>query len=117
MSYKLKDLGEAKLVLGMHIERNPISGDIILLQKAYCEQMLKCFSMQNYSPKSTPLPPGLILSSDNCPNTPKEHEKMKKTSYWEALGSLMWLQVITQPDLSYAVGLLSCFAHNPGKTH
>jgi len=37
MSYKLKDLGEAKLILGIHIERNPISGDITLLQKAYCE--------------------------------------------------------------------------------
>jgi len=29
----------------------------------------------------------------------------------------MWLQVATQPDLSYAVNVLSCFAHNPGKPH
>jgi len=29
----------------------------------------------------------------------------------------MWLQVTTQPDISYIVTLLSRFAHNPGKLH
>ena len=29
----------------------------------------------------------------------------------------MWLQVAIQPDLIFSVNLLSCFAHNPGKTH
>jgi len=79
--------------------------------------MLKRFAIQNCSPKSTPLPPGLVLSSDDCPNTPEEHKEMNKTPYQEALGSLMWLQVATQPDLSYTVGLLFRFAYNPGQTH
>jgi len=42
---------------------------------------------------------------------------MKNTSYREVLGSLIWLQVTTRPNISYAVTLLSRFVHNPGKSH
>lgn len=79
--------------------------------------MLKRFNMDKCSPKSTPLPPALTLTTNDCPSTPGEVDEMKNTPYWEALGSLMWLQVTTQPDISYAVTLLSHFAHNPGKLH
>ena len=115
-SYEIKDLGEAKLILGMQITRNA-SGDITLSQQAYCERMIERFNMGGCAPASTPLPPGLILSHDDCPtNTPNTNE-MKDVPYCEALGSLMWLQVATRPDLSYAVNILSRFAHNPGKPH
>jgi len=46
-----------------------------------------------------------------------EIEKMRKVPYHEVLGSLMWMQVVTRPDLSYPVNLLACFAHNSGKAH
>ena len=46
-SYEIKDLGEAKLILGMHINRDPITGNISLFQKSYCERMLRCFNMEN----------------------------------------------------------------------
>lgn len=39
-SYKLKDLGEAKLILEMKIDKDPLSGDITLSQKAYCKHIL-----------------------------------------------------------------------------
>jgi len=42
---------------------------------------------------------------------------MAKTSYCEALGSLMWLQVVTHLDLTYAVNILFRFSHNPGRSH
>jgi len=44
-------------------------------------------------------------------------DEMKDIPYQEALGSLMWLQVATRPDLSYTVNVLSRFAHNLGKLH
>jgi len=46
-------------------------------------------------PTTTPLPPGLVLSVEDCPSTPNEVDKMKNTLFCEALGSLMWLQVTT----------------------
>jgi len=112
-SYKIKDLGEVKLILGMRVERDRKTGDIKLSQQAYCERMLQCFNMAKCSPTSTPLPTGLTLSIEDCPTTVEEAKEMENTPYQEALGSLMWLQIATRPDLSYAVNLL----HNPGKTH
>ena len=94
-SYEIKDLGEAKLILGMRINRDPITGNISLFQKSYCEHMLRHFNIENCSPKLTPLPPGLLLIIEDCPNTPEEANEMKDTPYWKALGSLMRLQVAT----------------------
>jgi len=73
--------------------------------------------MENCSSKSTPLPLGLLLTTNNCPNTSDEITEMKDTPYQETLISLIWLQVTTQPDISYAITLLSHFAHNPKKSH
>jgi len=95
LSYDIKDLGDAKLILEMCIERNKESGDITLSQKAYCEQVLRRFNMSDCAPASTPLPSGLTLSSDDLPETEEEEREMKKIPYHEALESLMWLQVAT----------------------
>jgi len=73
--------------------------------------------MAEAKPRSTPLPPGITLSIKDSPETQDEADEMKGIPYCKALGSLMWLQVATHPDLSYTVNLLSCFAHNPGQAH
>jgi hypothetical protein len=115
-SYELKDLGTAKFILGMKIERDE-KGDIRLSQRAYCERVLERFKMSDTKPRSTPLPAGLLLSIEDSPKTKEEVDDMKKIPYRQALGSLMWLQVATRPDLSYTVNLLSRFANNPGRKH
>ena len=42
---------------------------------------------------------------------------MKSVPYLLAVGSLMYLAVGTCPDISFAVGALSCFNVNPGQAH
>ena len=42
---------------------------------------------------------------------------MADKPYRELLGSIMYAQIVTRPDLSYAVSTLSKFMSNPGKTH
>jgi len=66
---------------------------------------------------STPLLPGLILLHNDCPTNIQNTNEMKDVPYHEALGLLMWLQVVTRPDLSYTVNILSRFTHNPGKPY
>ena len=56
--------------------------------------------MSSCLPTTTPLSPGIVLSSEDCPTTPDEENEMKKTPFREALGLLMWLQVATRPDLT-----------------
>ena len=115
-SYEIKDLREAKLILGMQITRNN-SGDITLFQQAYCKQIIECFNMEGCIPASTLLLPGLILENNNCPTNAQDIDEMKNILYREAFGLLMWLQVATRPDLLFAVNILSRFAHNPRKSH
>jgi hypothetical protein len=42
---------------------------------------------------------------------------MKDKPYREVLGSVMYAQIATRPDLSYAVSTLSKFSSDPGKPH
>ncbi|XP_061999109.1 secreted RxLR effector protein 161-like [Rosa rugosa] len=42
---------------------------------------------------------------------------MKGRPYARLIGSLMYAQVCTRPDLAYAVGILSRFQSNPGHEH
>ena len=42
---------------------------------------------------------------------------MSKIPYREAIGLLMWAAVATQPDIAFAVSLLSQFLKNPGEIH
>jgi hypothetical protein len=109
-SYEIKDLGTAKFILGMRIDRDPDTGTIRLSQQAYSERILECFHMSDAKPQTTPLPLGITLSIDDMPKTKDELQDMKGIPYCEALGSLMWLQV-------YAVNVLSRFANNPGRAH
>jgi len=73
--------------------------------------------MSNCTPASILLLSGLILFSDNSPATEEKEREIKKIPYYETLGLLIELQVAIQPNLSFAVNVLLCFAHNPRKRH
>ena len=42
---------------------------------------------------------------------------MKSVLYALTVGSLMYAMVVTRPDISHAVGVVSKFMHNPGRLH
>jgi len=73
--------------------------------------------MTNCKSVSTPLAAHFKLSSDLCPTSKEEIDKMFSVPYASAVGSLMYAMVCTRPDLSYAVSVVSRFMHNPGKYH
>jgi len=79
-NYKIKDLGKAKFILRMQINRNT-KEDIILSQQAYCKCLLKCFNMSSCLPTSTSLSPSTILSTEDCLVTPDKVNKIKKTPF------------------------------------
>jgi len=110
--YDVKTMKEVNHMLGIKVEK--VGEGIRISQTAYANRMLKKFGMINCKPRSILLPVGISLSSNDRPDTAEE---MKGILYQEALGSLMWLQVTTRPDLLFAVNLLSRFAANPGRAH
>jgi len=42
---------------------------------------------------------------------------MKEKPYHEALGSYMWAQVTTHPNITFTLSVLSCFQANPSPAH
>ena len=51
------------------------------------------------------------------PKTDSEKKQMVDKPYRPVLGSVMWGQLATRPDLSFAVSLLSHFQADPGIKH
>ena len=73
--------------------------------------------MLDCNAKSTPLPSGTALSESDSPKMDEDHHYMKDKPYREALGSCMWAQVATRPDIAYALSVLARFQTNPGPAH
>ena len=116
--FEMKDLGEAKKILGMEISRDRKLGRLCLTQTQYLRKVLNRFGMNEKSkPVSTPLAPHFKLSAVLSPKDDAEREYMAKVPYANAVGSLMYAMVCTRPDISQAVGVVSKYMHDPGKEH
>ena len=55
--------------------------------------------MQDCKPVSTPLNPGLHLSTSMSPQNDAEASEMQQVPYISVVGSLMYLAVTTRPDI------------------
>lgn len=115
--FDMKDLGEAKKILGMEIHRDRQIGKLYLSQKKYIAKVLDRFSMNDSKSVSTPLASHFKLSEDQCPKTEDQMEQMYNVPYSSAVGSLMYAMVCTRPDLAHAISVVSRYMHNPGKDH
>jgi len=115
--FKLRDLGKTSLLLGISIMRDRPNRKLWLSQKQYIMNKLEEFKMADCKPVGTPILPGHNLSSTQCPNTPEEKAEMDGIPYINAVGSLMYLAIMTRPDIAFAVGVLARFNSNPGKVH
>ena len=73
--------------------------------------------MEDCNPTQTPLHSNVILSVYNCPQTDDEKAKMQNVLYGELVGALMWLVVVSQPDIAFTATYLACFNANPGLIH
>ena len=64
--FKMKDLGEARFLLGMEIRRQE-NGYVLLVQERYARDVISRFNMQGCKPVSTPLDLGCQLDSSRQP--------------------------------------------------
>ncbi|KAL2239399.1 UNVERIFIED_CONTAM: Retrovirus-related Pol polyprotein from transposon TNT 1-94 [Sesamum indicum] len=115
--FDMKDLGEARQILGMKITRDKGIGKIWLSQSDYIEKVLCRFKMENAKSVGTPLGNQFKLSNSDSPQTDSERAKMRVTPYASAIGSLMYAMTCTRPNIAHAVGVVSRFMSNPGVMH
>ena len=116
-TFDMKDLGNAKRILGMEILGNRKEDKLWLSQERYIEQMLEWFNMKNSKLVSIPLAGDFRLSKRLHPSMEKEKGKMSVIPYSSAVRSLMYAMVCTRPNISHAVAVVSKFLTNPGKAH
>ena len=115
--FDMKELGEARRILGISISRNR-SGSIMKLdQTSYMQKVLSKFSMDNAKPASIPLGGHYKLSAEQCPTSEQEKEDMARVPYSNAVGSVMYNMICTRPDLAHSISSLSRYMANPGREH
>ena len=110
--FDMKDLGDAFFVLGIQIHRDRSKGILGLSQRGYIEKVLKQFNMHSCSSCAAPIQKGDKLSKSQCPQDEKERAEMEKVPYASSVGSLMYAQVCTRPDIA-----LGRYLSNPGLNH
>ncbi|KAL1294296.1 hypothetical protein AAHE18_19G132200 [Arachis hypogaea] len=113
----MKDLGDASFVLGIEILRDRSQGILGLSQKNYIEKILSRYGMENCRPMDTPIAKGDKFSLKQCSKNDLERTAMHDKPYASALGSLMYAQVCTRPDISFIVGVLDRYLSNLGMDH
>ena len=114
--FEMKDLGEAKKVLGMEITRHRRSGKVSLTRKGYLKKVLQRFNINKGTKSvSTPLAPHSKLSATMSPKTVEECEYMTRVPYASTVGSLIYAMVCTRPDLSQVVSMVSRYMHDPDR--
>ncbi|GJZ16482.1 retrotransposon protein, putative, ty1-copia subclass [Tanacetum coccineum] len=115
--FDMKELGEAKKILGMEIVRDRSRKILRVSQSGYVSKILNNFRIDNGKSVKMPLGGHFKLSLKDCPVKDCDVERMSKVPYANAVGSLMYLMVCTRPDIAYAVSVVSRYLANPGKNH
>ena len=73
--------------------------------------------MENCSPIAAPIVKGDMFSLDQCLKNDLELGQMRDIPYASIVGSLMYAQVCTRPDIAYAVEALGRYQSNPRVDH
>jgi hypothetical protein len=73
--------------------------------------------MHACNPTPAPIVKGDKYESFQSPKNQYEIDQMKSVLYASAVGSLMYAQVCTHPNLTFVTGMLARYQKNPGISH
>ncbi|MEO5660525.1 MAG: reverse transcriptase domain-containing protein, partial [Polaromonas sp.] len=110
--FKMKDLGECKLILGMRVTRNRSNRTLKLDNQVKIEQLLSIGERTKWSPVPTP------ESTIKLQATSEEEQGLVDIHLYKSIvGSLNYLVQATRPDIAHAVNVVGRYASNPGPAH
>lgn len=107
-AFEIKDLGSLRYFLGMEVARS--KKGIVVSQRKYVLDLLKETGMSGCRPADTPIDPNQKLGDG------KEGDPVNTARYQKLVGKLIYLSH-TQPDIAFAVSLVSQFMHLPYEKH
>ena len=81
--------------LGFEIKHDREARTISINQHAYIEGIVEKYGLTNAKPITTPMEPGIQLSTDQGPSTLNQLSKMRGIPYAQAVGSVLWPAVVS----------------------
>jgi hypothetical protein len=102
---------KADLYVGLHIHRDEAKKLIFVNQAIYLQHIIAKFGFEGCTPLSTPADPNVKLNDTVEPSHDAPY------SYSSAVGSLMFVQTLSRPDISYAVNSAAKFTSHPQRAH
>ena len=116
--FKIEDKGSMKWFLGVSVDQSP--GEITFSQKSYILDLLSCFGMSDCNLCDLPMTANTRIDKSSCPDL--EFDTFKDLSeirllYMSLVGKLIYLSVVSRPDLSFVVSSLSQVLKNPSQDH
>ena len=110
--YELRQLGEAENFLGIRIIRDKPLRKLWLIQDSYISKLAEKFNITcKNKPPRTPLPPTELIPYDGTATAQQIY------AYQQRVGSINFAAVISRPDISKSVSMLSHFLQNPSEKH
>lgn len=110
----MKDLGSIKSILGANINRSD-NGSITIKQINYINTLNTKYSSELPAKRyDTPLPEQFIK---NLNNIPENATSIDSKIFRQIIGSLLYLSIVSRPDITYAVNALAQYAENPRMLH
>ena len=116
-NFDIKDMDEATYVIGIEIFRDHSCGLLGLSQNRSIETILERFGMEKCSASVALIQKGDNFSLMQCPQNEWERKQMERIPYASAVGSLMYAQTCTRPNINFAVGMLGRYQSNPEMDH
>ena len=110
--YKMKNMGVAKVILGIQIELDRTRGIITLDQINYLRNFLHEEGIKSDIKKTRPM-----LDYNALTSSEPHEERADKQHYQHVIGKLMYAMKDTRPDLCFALRKLSQFCLNPCIRH
>ncbi|UYV74758.1 hypothetical protein LAZ67_12000832 [Cordylochernes scorpioides] len=103
--FEIKNLGDPTQFIGIEISRNR-EGELLLSQKNKIQNLVERYNLQEAKPTFTPMESGYPGISDEklLPNN---------VQYQQLIGSLLYLSVVSRPDIAAPVCILSSRNQNP----
>lgn len=102
----MKNTCDASYVIGIKIDQDRNHYVLGLSRENYINKVLERFWMKNCSPSVAPIMKGDKFHLDQSPKNDFEREQISNIPYASTVGSLMYAQVCTRPDIAFAIRML-----------
>jgi hypothetical protein len=106
--FNMQDLEEVEYYLGIRVMTHK-NGGVSLLQDGYIQGVLEQWGIANCKAIQAPMVLGGTKASGKVLDDPVEYQRL--------VGSLLWVAILTRPDIVFAVGWLGRYASAPTEGH